>query len=142
MSRTFKDIQIIGRERDGVEESIRNWLEINGFQILSNKFDGTTVSERKWWQLTGHKFTPQNGSLIAAKFNYSGTIVFELLLKQEHNNTYMHGEFYSSGADIFRGTELDLKPNPGILGMWPRKEGYKLMSSLINQLERLSCTLN
>lgn len=137
MSRTIQDVLIVNRSAEEVETVIREWLQQNGFVTWLDNSDGSSFTDRRWWQLLGHRVVPKEGSTVAIKNSLYGCIVFETLLEQREDDTNLHGEFYALGDLAFMSAEWDLKPKPPLLGMLPRKEGYRLMLSLFNKIDNI-----
>ena len=140
MSRTIRDYKINKIQPREIETYIRDWLETSKFKILTENSNGTSFHSREWWQTIGQKISPNKNCLVATKLSPKGLLIFEFMITKEAESlaTIVHGEFYAAGVALFMGREWDVKPDPGLLGRWPRKEGYKLMSDFEAQLKSLN----
>ncbi len=138
MSRTIQEIRVKGRKQKEVKEHIAHWLAENYFAVKEWSFKRKRLPVFAWHSLGFVLLSPHTGSIVAVRMDLSGCIVFEIILKEENNDTLVHGEFYAAGGLILLGREWDLRRKSPAAARWPREGGYVLMSEFLESLESLS----
>ena len=109
MSRTIREIRIIGKKPEEIRVCIGDWLYTNGFRIHDWNSKGKWFNARGVFSIIGVVIKPHKGAIVASQLDLSGCIVFEIGLRLDKTDTVLHGEFYSAGGEIFVFTELNLK---------------------------------
>ena len=116
MSRNTRDIPLFDKPPSQVDALLRKWFSENRFDVSSDIADEYRI--------------------VATNAGMSGTIIFEISLKERKTGTDLHGEFYALGSGS-SCKELDLTPDPFVTrDSIPRSRGYKLMNDLLTKLER------
>ena len=137
MSRTIKEVKIIGKGIEEVKIYAGDWFHANGFKIRDWDSKGRLFNLRGWFSIIGAIVRPRAGTIVATQLDPSGCIVFEISLRAEGSDTILHGEFYAPGVEIFVFQELDLRPEAG-LGKFPRESGYVLMMDFLQAMKNYS----
>ena len=119
-----------------VDRYIFKWLEIKGFVIISLGSDGRPVV----WGYYGArvKLSPKAGYVISLHYKMTGAVALEYRTQQVNDDVLVHCEFYAAGASLFGGREWDVRRKVKLMGRFPRKRGYKLMTDLKRRLGSLS----
>ena len=138
MSRTIKEVRIIGKGLERVRLCVEDWFRENGFKINQWDSNGKPFLARGWGSILGTVVRPKKGSMVATRIDLTGSIVFQVSFREESSDTILHGEFYAAGAEIFVFIELDFKPRSSILGKLPRESGYKLMTDFLKVMNNYS----
>ena len=137
MGRIIKEFKLTSKSPEEIQEYLRNWFVQNHFSVKTWSSDGKPFALRKWWSWLGIKVSSHVGSIVAIRYDFTGCIIFEINLRKAGADTLFHGEFYAAGAEIYRGKEWDLGPKPGATGKLPRKDGYRTMGQLLQELKNL-----
>ncbi len=115
MSRTKKDISVIGRTPEEVKKAVQNWFSENKIKAIESNANsmkgrwGTGfVTAAKYFQVS---FIPIEGGVLAQTEGW---------------------------VSIYGINEQDFDPSTMLAGGIPRKEGWKTMERLWSTLESLS----
>lgn len=91
MSRNTRDIPLFDKPPSQVDALLRKWFSENRFDVSSDIADEYRI--------------------VATNAGMSGTIIFEISLKERKTGTDLHGEFYALGSGS-SCKELDLYTRP------------------------------
>ena len=138
MSRTVREVRVIGRKAEKVKEHISLWFSANHFDVKEWASKGKRLWVYTWFTFPGFLLSPHIGSIVAVRIEPYGCVVFEIILKEERNDTLVHGEFYTTGSTIMMGRERDVRASSPTLGKFARQEGYDAMIRFLESLEGLS----
>ena len=136
MPRTIEEWKVPSTSIEEISSTIKVWLSRNQFEILEWYSGGSWIDYNK----LGFRMSlrPKPGSIVAVSYRISGTVVFEISLSKENDDTIIHGEFYAIGGGPLAGKEFDFCPTLPSLDQLARKRGYTLMANFEKSLSLMS----
>lgn len=135
MSRTVRELLVIGRDRATVERFLASWFADHGFQLAAQISQTPELTFKHWDGSI--VIRPRPGSTVFLRIQRGGaTIVLEFTLAESGSGTGIHLEGYVTGRGYpWKGKENEFSPTALAVAGVPRKAGFRVLAELQSDLE-------